>query len=142
MGELVAWIIGWDLILEYAVGAATVGIAWSEYLNNLLVKVLHMSPIPYEYSHSPFQHSTDGVNGIINIPALVIVTLLTLLLIRGTQESAFVNGIIVIAKVAIVILIIILGWNFINPANHEVYIPEASTFVDDQGISHSFGGIM
>ena len=47
MGELLAWIIGWDLILEYAVGAATVGIAWSEYLNNLLVNVLHLSPIPY-----------------------------------------------------------------------------------------------
>ena len=142
MGELIAWIIGWDLILEYAVGAATVGIAWSEYLNNLLVTVLHLPPIPYEYSHSPFQHSLEGVNGIINIPALVIVTLLTMLLIRGTQESAFVNGIIVITKVAIVILIIIVGWGFINPVNHAVYIPEPSQYVDHQGISHNFGGIM
>src|SRR6186713_478470 len=56
MGEFVAWIIGWDLVLEYAVGAATVGIAWSEYLNNLLVNVLHWKAIPYEWCHSPFEH--------------------------------------------------------------------------------------
>jgi len=142
MGELIAWIIGWDLILEYAVGAATVGIAWSEYLNNLLVNVIRISPIPYEYSHSPFEHSLDGTYGIINLPALVIVTILTLLLIRGTQESAFVNGLIVIAKVSIVILIIVIGWGFINPANHAVYIPKAETYTDHQGISHNFGGIM
>ncbi|HND16804.1 MAG TPA: amino acid permease, partial [Saprospiraceae bacterium] len=49
MGELVAWMIGWDLVLEYAVGAATVGIAWAEYLNNLLTNVLHLPPIPYEW---------------------------------------------------------------------------------------------
>lgn len=142
MGELLAWVIGWDLILEYAVGAATVGIAWSEYLNNLLVNVLHMSPIPYEWCHSPFEHSVDGVHGIMNIPALAIVGLLSLLLIKGTQESAFVNGLIVITKVSIVILIIIFGWHFINPANHEPYIPAATTYTDHQGISHSYGGIM
>ncbi|MCA0366178.1 MAG: amino acid permease [Bacteroidetes bacterium] len=140
MGELLAWIIGWDLMLEYAVGAATVGIAWSEYLNNLLVEVLHVSPIPYQLSHSPFQTSPDGIQGIINIPALTIVTLISLLLIKGIQESAFVNGIIVILKVAIVLMIIVFGWQFINPINHEVYIPEATKYIDDQGISHHFGG--
>ncbi|MDI9365132.1 MAG: amino acid permease [Flavobacterium sp.] len=143
MGELVAWIIGWDLILEYAVGAATVGIAWSEYLNNLLVNVLGMGAIPYEWCHSPFEHSVDGLShGMINLPALFIVTALTMLLIKGTQESAVVNGIIVITKVSIVILIIVFGWGFINPANHTPYIPPASTFTDHQGISHNFGGIM
>jgi APA family basic amino acid/polyamine antiporter len=142
MGELLAWIIGWDLILEYAVGAATVGIAWSEYLNNLLVKVLHVSPIPYEWCHSPFQTSTDGVNGLINLPAFFIVAAISLLLIKGTQESAFVNGIIVVSKVAIVIMIIIFGWHFINPANHHPYIPASSTYIDDQNINHSYGGIM
>lgn len=140
MGEFLAWIIGWDLILEYAVGAATVGIAWSEYLNNLLVNVLHTSPIPYEFSHSPFQTSPDGVSGIINLPALFIVGVISLLLIKGIQESAFVNGIIVIVKVAIVVLIIALGWGFINPANHEPYIPQASVFTDQHGIDHAFGG--
>ena len=147
MGELLAWIIGWDLILEYAVGAATVGIAWSEYLNNLLVNVLHMSPIPYSLSHSPFQHFTDPVTGVvsngrINLPALFIVAVISLLLIKGTQESAFVNGLIVVVKVSIVIMIIVFGWNFINPINHTPYIPQDSSFVDDQGISHHYGGIM
>src|SRR6202012_2238265 len=98
MGEFIAWIIGWDLVLEYAVGAATVGIAWSEYLNNLLVKVLHCNPIPYQWCHSPFEHTDVGLHGFINLPALGIVILLSLLLIRGTQESAVVNGLIVIAK--------------------------------------------
>ncbi|MBU0696655.1 MAG: amino acid permease [Bacteroidetes bacterium] len=143
MGELVAWIIGWDLILEYAVGAATVGIAWSEYLNNLLVEVIHVSPIPYEWCHSPFQQSLDGTqHGVINLPALFIVSVLTLLLIKGTQESALVNGIIVIVKVSIVILIIVIGWQFINPVNHTPYIPEATTYTDHQGITYDYGGIM
>jgi APA family basic amino acid/polyamine antiporter len=142
MGELLAWIIGWDLILEYAVGAATVGIAWSEYLNNLLVNVLHVNPIPYEWCHSPFQHSADGVSGIINLPAFFIVAAISLLLIKGTQESAFVNGIIVVAKVAIVVMIIIFGWHFIKPENHTPYIPPTSIFTDEHGVGHNFGGIM
>lgn len=148
MGELLAWIIGWDLILEYAVGAATVGIAWSEYLNNLLVNVIHTSPIPFSLSHSPFQKLLDPAtnqvieHGIINLPALFIVAVISLLLIRGTQESAFVNGIIVVVKVAIVIMIILFGWSFINPVNHTPYIPAPSIFTDEHGIAHSYGGIM
>ncbi len=147
MGELMAWIIGWDLVLEYAVGAATVGIAWSEYLNNLLVNVFHWKAIAYEWCHSPFQHSIPdaaGVvhSGILNLPALFIVSLLSLLLIKGTQESAFVNSIIVITKVAIVIMIIVLGWGFVNGANHTPYIPEPSTFTDNAGVVHSYGGLL
>ncbi|MGF1926249.1 MAG: amino acid permease, partial [Bacteroidia bacterium] len=122
MGEFMAWIIGWDLVLEYAVGAATVGIAWSEYLNNFLVEVVGVGAIPYEWCHSPFQTSIDGVSGIINLPALFIVSLLSLLLIRGTQESAMVNNLIVIVKVAIVVMIIVLGWGYINPEYHTPYI--------------------
>jgi len=141
MGEFLAWIIGWDLILEYAVGAATVGIAWSEYLNNLLVNVLHVSPIPYSLSHSPFQTNLEtGEQGLLNLPALFIVVAISLLLIKGIQESAFVNGIIVVVKVAIVIMIIIIGWNFINPTNHTPYIPPTSIFTDEHGVDHNFGG--
>ncbi|MBN8701640.1 MAG: amino acid permease [Bacteroidetes bacterium] len=132
MGEFVAWIIGWDLVLEYALGAATVAIAWSEYLNNLCTNVFGFT-IPYQWCHSPFQSSLDGVSGIINIPALVIIFLLSLVLIRGTKESAFVNGLIVIVKVVIVILFIALGWGYINPANHTPYIPE------NTGVFGSFG---
>ncbi len=144
MGELVAWIIGWDLILEYGVGAATVGIAWSEYFNKFL-ELVGMSPIPYQWCHSPFQSAMiDGtqVSGIMNVPALLIVLLLSLLLIRGTQGSALVNSIIVITKVAIVILIIAFGWQYINPANHTPYIPEPTKYTNPEGITHSFGGIM
>src|SRR5918998_1183939 len=80
MGELAAWIIGWDLVLEYAVGAATVAIAWSEYLNRVL-EWFDMR-IPYEWSHSPFEVMPGGdVQGIMNIPAVIILGLLSALLI-------------------------------------------------------------
>ena len=142
MGELVAWIIGWDLVLEYAVGAATVAIAWSQYLNNLL-KILGMSPVPYQWSHSPLETMAGtGIHGIMNIPAIVILLLLSAVLVRGTQESAILNGIIVIAKVAIVILVISIGWGFMNPANHVPYIPAATTYTTAQGVTHAYGGIM
>jgi len=141
MGEFVAWVIGWDLVLEYAVGAATVAIAWSEYLNRVLEWV--GLRVPYQWSHSPFESvAATGEQGIMNIPAIVILGLLSALLIRGTKESAFVNGIIVIIKVAIVMLVIAIGWGFINPANHTPFIPEATTYVTPQGISHAYGGIM
>jgi APA family basic amino acid/polyamine antiporter len=182
MGEFMAWIIGWDLILEYAVGGATVGIAWSEYLNNLLVNVLHTNPVPFQWCHSPFEKlyqvigdqniaqfgvdlaakakagvltlSRDEMkdmpanlqslitvtSGYINFPALSIIFLLSLLLIKGTQESAMVNSIIVVTKVIIVIMIIVIGWQFINPTNHAQYIPESANYVDSHGISKHFGG--
>ena len=141
MGELVAWIIGWDLILEYAVGAATVAIAWSAYANRVLD--WFGLRIPYQWSHSPFEHDINsGVHGIMNIPAVLILLVLTLLLIRGTKESAFVNGIIVILKVSIVLLVIGIGWHFINPANHTPLIPAPTTYVTPQGITHSYGGIL
>src|SRR3954462_11422134 len=141
MGEFVAWIIGWDLVLEYAVGAATVAIAWSEYANKVL-EWFGMS-IPYQWIHSPFQVAADtGVHGIMNVPAVFILALLSALLIRGTQESAFVNSIIVVVKVSIVLLVIGIGWGFINPANHTPFIPAASTYVTPEGITHQYGGIM
>jgi APA family basic amino acid/polyamine antiporter len=139
MGELVAWIIGWDLVLEYAVGAATVAIAWSEYFNKVLEFV--GLNVPYQWSHSPFE-TMNGVTGIVNIPAIVILFLLSALLIRGTQESAFVNSLIVVTKVAIVLVVIAVGWGFINPANHTPYIPESTFYTTDQGVTHPYGGVM
>lgn len=117
MGELIAWIIGWSLILEYALGAATVAIAWSEYLNTLLG-----GAIPYEWCHSPMEVSTTGVHGIFNAPALFILGLLSLLLVKGTKESATVNAVIVFIKVAIVLAFIFIGWQFIKEENHTPYI--------------------
>lgn len=117
MGELIAWIIGWALVLEYALGAATVSIAWSEYLNNLLGGV-----IPYQWCHSPFQASPDGVQGIINLPAVFILLVLSLLLIKGTSESAKVNAVIVFVKVSIVLVFVAIGWHFMKAANHTPYL--------------------
>jgi len=116
MGEFMAWIIGWDLVLEYALGAATVGVSWSSYLNQLLAQ--YNMAIPPEYSSAPAE------GGIINLPAIFIVCLLSLLLMRGTKESAFVNNILVVVKVAVVLVFIILGWKFINPEFHTPFIPE------------------
>ena len=141
MGELVAWIIGWDLVLEYAVGASTVAIGWSEYLNKVLQ--FFGLQIPFQWCHSPLEVMPGtALHGLINIPAIFILAVLSGLLIRGTQESAFVNSLIVVTKVAIVILVIVLGWGFINPANHTPYIPAPTTFTTSQGITHPYGGIM
>ncbi|MFO0982374.1 MAG: amino acid permease [Planctomycetota bacterium] len=143
MGEFLAWIIGWDLILEYAIGAATVAIAWSQYLNKLLEYFgMH---IPYQWCHSPFEvdpTSAVATHGIMNIPALFILLMLTLVLIRGTRESALLNAVIVITKVAIVIMVITFGWSYIKGANHTPYIPASGSYTDSQGVTHIYGGIM
>src|SRR5438477_8478751 len=139
MGEFVAWIIGWDLVLEYAIGAATVAIAWSEYANRVLGYV--GMDIPYQWRHSPFE-TLNGVHGVMNIPAVFILLLLSALLIRGTRESALVNNLIVITKLSIVVMVIVLGWSFINPANHTPFIPAATTYTTAEGVTHAYGGVM
>ncbi len=143
MGELVAWIIGWDLVLEYAVGAATVAISWSQYFNKVLDYIPGGLHVPYRWSHSPFEtQMVTGTHGIINIPAIGILLILSLLLIRGTKESAFVNSLIVITKVTIVVMVIVIGWGFMNPANHTPYIPSATTYMTTAGVTHAYGGLM
>ncbi len=137
MGEMTAWTIGWALVLEYALGAATVAIAWSEYLNKLVG-----GAIPYEWCHSPLQVSPDGVHGIFNAPALFILLVLTLLLIKGTEESAKANALIVFVKVAIVILFIALGWQFVNPANHVPYLIPDGTPGHEDFFKHGWGGVL
>ena len=127
MGEFIAWIIGWDLVLEYAVGAATVGISWSRYLVKFFEGFgIHL---PVEFTVGPW----DG--GIINLPAVFIIVLMSLLLIKGTKESAFVNGIIVTIKIAVVLTFIILGWKYINNDNLHPYIPENTGKFGDFGFS-------
>jgi len=116
MGRLFAWIIGWDLVLEYAVGAAMVAISWSQYLNRLLL--MHDIHMPHALMAGPFE------GGVVNLPAMFIVACMSLLLARGTRESAGVNAIIVMLKVAVVLVFIFLGWSFIDPANYVPYIPE------------------
>jgi len=117
MGELLAWIIGWDLVLEYAMGAATVSVSWSSYV----VKLLHMLglELPASLANCPF----DPTPGIINLPAVLIICVISALLIIGIQESARVNGVIVVIKVAIVIVVIAIGFGYVNRANYHPFIP-------------------
>lgn len=127
MGEFVAWIIGWDLVLEYAVGAATVGISWSRYLVKFLEGFnVHL---PHELTVGPW----DG--GVINLPAVFIIVLMSLLLLKGTKESATVNAIIVTLKVTVVLVFIFLGWKYINQSNYNPYIPDNTGKFGDFGFS-------
>ncbi len=127
MGEFIAWIIGWDLVLEYAVGAATVSISWSRYLAKFLEGFDIV--LPASLTAGPW----DG--GLINLPAVLIVILVSLLLIRGTQESAWVNSIIVALKVGVVLVFIILGWQYINKENYIPYIPDNTGNFGEFGFS-------
>jgi APA family basic amino acid/polyamine antiporter len=140
MGEFVAWIIGWDLVLEYAIGAATVAISWAEYFNKFIYAASKKRfAIPYQWCHSPFQSSVDGIHGIINIPAVCIIFLLTLVLIKGIRESVTVNAVIVILKVTIVIFFIAIGWQFISPANLHPFVPPKTSSAFG---AFGFGGIV
>lgn len=137
MGEFMAWIIGWDLVLEYALGAATVSISWSQYLT----RFLHFFnlEIPPQFTKSPWEDITLGngtiIHGIMNLPAVFIIVCLSLLLIRGTKESAFINNLLVVLKVAVVLVFIAVGWGYINPANHVPYIPANTGKFGEFGIS-------
>ncbi|MFN8887787.1 MAG: APC family permease, partial [Cyclobacteriaceae bacterium] len=137
MGEFMAWVIGWALVLEYALASATVSIAWSEYLNSLLG-----GAIPYEWCHSPWETSVAGVGGIVNLPAIFILIVLTLVLIKGTQESANLNAVIVFVKVSIVLVFIALGWGFINDANYTPFTIPADFVGHEAWNKHGWGGVL
>jgi len=136
MGELMAWIIGWDLVLEYAVGAATVAVSWSGYVTSFFHDF--GIELPQQFLSSPLESTTlpgttTVVQGIINLPALFIVIAISLLLIVGIQESARVNAIIVALKVSVVILFIVLGWGYIDSKNFTPFIPP------NTGVTGEFG---
>ncbi len=135
MGELLAWIIGWDLVLEYAVGAATVSVSWSAYAMSLM-RDLGIA-FPPALASSPLEpvRLPDGtmVQGVINLPAVFIVVMISLLLIVGIKESARVNSTIVAIKMTVVIVFILFGWAYIQPSNHVPFIP------DNTGTTGAFG---
>lgn len=127
MGELIAWIIGWDLVLEYTVAATTVSISWSRYMVVFLENLgIHL---PHALTACPW----DG--GIINIPAMLIVVLMSLFLIRGTEGSSIFNGFIVFLKIAVILIFVILGWQFIQVENYTPYIPENTGKLGEYGFS-------
>jgi APA family basic amino acid/polyamine antiporter len=137
LGELLAWIIGWDLVLEYAVGAATVSISWSSYV----VSLLHDFGIflPPTLIASPWQPVIlpDGttVYGAINLPAVLITVALSLFLMVGIQESARLNEVMVVLKVSVVLVFIIAGWGYMNSANHTPFIPPNTGHFGEFGYS-------
>src|SRR5699024_677589 len=116
MGEFIAWIIGWDLVLEYAVAGATVASSWSDYFAEFLGKF--GVGLPEALTKTPF----DG--GILNLPSVFIVILMSLILIRGTSTSAWVNNLIVVLKIAIIVVFVVIGFNYIRPENLQPLIPE------------------
>jgi APA family basic amino acid/polyamine antiporter len=126
MGEFLAWIIGWDLALEYSVGAATVASSWSAYLIQFLS---HFGvSFPMQLAASPFSvvgKLPDGtaMHGIVDLPAMLVVLVMSCVLIRGIRESAVFNAIMVVVKLAIILAFVALGWNYMNPQNHVPFIP-------------------
>ena len=127
MGELIAWIIGWDLVLEYCVAATTVSISWSRYL------VVFLEGFGVQLPHALTACPWDG--GVVNVPAFLIVALMSVFLIRGTEGSSIFNGIIVFLKVSVVLVFVVLGWKYIRMENYTPYIPANTGTLGEFGFS-------
>jgi len=126
MGEFLAWVIGWDLVLEYAVGAATVSISWSAYVVSLLHGWgINLPPYLVASPWQPVQLPNGQlVHGLVNLPAVFIICAVSILLMIGIRESASVNGVVVVIKVAVVLVFIGVGVWFIKGSNYVPFIPE------------------
>ena len=135
MGELFAWIIGWALVLEYAVGAATVANGWSGYFQSVLAKFhLHLpsalAQAPWVYDQGAFKVTGAWVN----LPAVIVVFLVTAVLVKGIKESANFNALMVLLKIVAVLFVILVGVFYINPDNWEPFAPFGWTGVSFFGI--------
>jgi len=125
LGEFIAWIIGWDLILEYALGAATVAVGWSGHLTSFLNDFVGVQ-FPAHLAAAPgtiVQTAGGPVTAVFNLPAVLIAVAVTILIVIGIKESATVNAVIVIIKVAVVLIVIAAGAFFVVPANWHPFIP-------------------
>jgi APA family basic amino acid/polyamine antiporter len=130
MGELLAWIIGWDLVLEYAVGAATVANGWSSYFQAVLAKLNLSFPAFLQKAPLIFNKTTEHfelTDSVINLPAVLVVAVVTAVLVKGISESAGFNALMVFIKVAAVIFVILVGAYYVNPANWEPFAPKGWT---------------
>lgn len=125
LGELFAWIIGWDLVLEYAVGAATVANGWSGYFQSVLAKV--GIQLPEALAGPPIVYDAAGqfvrTGGVVNLPAILIVALVTYVLVRGISESASFNAAMVFLKVTVVFFVILVGAFYVNSENWQPFAP-------------------
>ncbi len=132
LGELFAWIIGWDLVLEYAVGSATVATGWSGYFQNVLLKLNYQLPLALRESPWKYDVTTGdfiATNSMINLPAIIIVCIVTAVLVKGIQESANFNATMVGIKLAAVLFVIGVGVFYLNPANWHPFAPYGWTGV-------------
>ncbi|HLB09886.1 MAG TPA: amino acid permease [Gemmatimonadaceae bacterium] len=130
LGEFVAWIIGWDLVLEYLFGAATVAVGWSGYFGAFLHRLgidlpaaFMSAPLAVQGSHT----LTRVPGGIVNLPAVALIVAMTILLVIGIKESARFNNVIVYVKIAIVLLVIGFGFMHVNPANWHPFVAPNTT---------------
>jgi APA family basic amino acid/polyamine antiporter len=126
LGEVFAWIIGWDLILEYAMGAATVAVGWSGYMVSLLHNLGIDIPPTMAAASDTVVTLANGttVTGIVNLPAVFIIAIITTMLVLGTKESARLNNIMVAIKLIVVVAFIAIGAFFVHPANWHPFIPK------------------
>jgi len=150
VGELFAWFIGWNLILEYMMGATTVAVAWSGYF----VKLLHLFHLDFplwlcnDLATATEKYQAIGLSApsfAFNLPAFLITWLVTAVLIKGIKEAASTNNIIVIIKIAVVLFVILVGAFYINPDNWKPFIPHEITTQDTNGAFHvkfGFGGVL
>ena len=126
LGELFAWIIGWDLILEYAVGSATVAHGWSHYFQDFIgIFGIHL---PAALRQAPFDYNPDlgrivSTAAVLDLPAIVITFIVTAILVKGIRESASFNAGIVMLKLCIVLFVIVAGAFYVNPANWHPFAP-------------------
>src|SRR4051812_35838711 len=135
LGEIFAWIIGWDLILEYAMGAATVAVGWSGYIVSLLHNFGIDIPPTLAAAPGTAVKLADGTEttALFNLPAAVIIVALTGMLVRGTKESSRLNNVMVAVKLTVVVAFIMLGASYVNSANWHPLIP------DNTGTFGSYG---
>ena len=127
LGTLAGWIIGWDLVLEYAAGAATVAVGWSAYVVSLVEGAgVHL---PHALVAGPFE------GGVLNLPAVLVVAGLTALLVGGTRESSTVNNVMVAIKLLVVVLFVALGASRVQPANWHPFVPDNAGEFGHFGVS-------
>jgi APA family basic amino acid/polyamine antiporter len=142
LGELIAWVIGWDLALEYALGSATVAVGWSGHLTSLLRDI--GLPFPAALSAAPGTIVTmaggEPVTAVLNLPAVLLVILVTALLIVGVRESATTNAVMVGIKVTVVVLVVVGGVWFIVPQHFTPFIPPNTGTFGEYGVSGIFRG--
>jgi APA family basic amino acid/polyamine antiporter len=140
VGELFAWLIGWGLILEYGMGAMTVAVSWSGYFGKLL-KLFNIT-LPAYLTNDPVSYAQAGNTGFsMNLPAFLIVWIVTSILVKGIKEAASTNNIIVVLKVSAILFVIFVGLFYVVPENWVPFIPEEATITGEDGKPHTAYGV-